>query len=105
MQEQPNRPLTDTLAEALRQKDLLLILDNYEHLVEDAARLVDVLLDSCSRLRVLATSRESLGVAGEVRWMVPALSVPDLLPLRADRHVVEISSVHFSDSFSTRLGE
>jgi predicted ATPase/DNA-binding SARP family transcriptional activator len=77
VQEQPGRSLTSTLTEALRQKDLLLILDNCEHLVEDAARLVDVLLDSCPRLRVLATSREPLGVAGEVRWMVPALSVPE----------------------------
>ena len=68
--------LTDTLVEALRAKEMLLVLDNCEHLVEAAARLVDVLLDSCPRLRVLATSREALSVAGELRWPVPA-------PLRA----------------------
>jgi predicted ATPase/DNA-binding CsgD family transcriptional regulator len=76
-EEQPGRPLADTLAHYLRDKEMLLVVDNCEHLVEDAARLVDVLLDSCPRLRVLATSRESLCVAGEVRWTVPALSVPD----------------------------
>jgi non-specific serine/threonine protein kinase len=55
---------------------MLLVLDNCEHLVGVAAGLVDVLLDSCPRLRVLATSREALGVAGESRWPVPTLSVP-----------------------------
>jgi non-specific serine/threonine protein kinase len=56
---------------------LLLILDNCEHLLDAAALLVDKLLDSCSRLRIMATSREGLGVEGEVRWLVPPLSVPE----------------------------
>ena len=75
--EQPERLLADALVEAMRAKEMLLILDNCEHLVEATAGLVDMLLDSCPRLRVLATSREALGVAGEARWPVPALSVPD----------------------------
>jgi predicted ATPase/DNA-binding SARP family transcriptional activator/DNA-binding CsgD family transcriptional regulator/Tfp pilus assembly protein PilF len=75
--EQSGRSLADALVEALRAKEMLLVLDNCEHLVESAARLVAVLLDSCPRLRVLATSREALSVAGESRWPVPALSVPD----------------------------
>ena len=70
-------PLADTLAEVLRNRELLLILDNCEHLLEASARLVDKLLDSCPRLRILATSREALGVEGEVRWPVPPLSVPE----------------------------
>jgi predicted ATPase/DNA-binding CsgD family transcriptional regulator len=53
------------------------VVDYCEHLVEAAAELVDVLLDSCPPLRVLATSREGLGVEGEARWPVPPLSVPD----------------------------
>jgi predicted ATPase/DNA-binding SARP family transcriptional activator/DNA-binding CsgD family transcriptional regulator len=77
MQEQPNRPLTATLAEDLRAKQMLIVMDNCEHLVEACARLVDVLLGSCSGVCVLATSRESLNVAGEVVWSVPPLSVPD----------------------------
>jgi predicted ATPase/DNA-binding SARP family transcriptional activator/DNA-binding CsgD family transcriptional regulator len=78
VQEQPDRPLTDTLLEALRGKEMLLVIDNCEHLVEAAAHLVDVLLDNCTHLRILATSREALAVAGEVRWPVPPLSVPHL---------------------------
>jgi predicted ATPase/DNA-binding SARP family transcriptional activator/DNA-binding CsgD family transcriptional regulator len=74
--ERPGAPLTDTLVDALGDKGLLLVLDNCEHLVEAAAQLGDTLLDSCPRLRVLATSRESLGIQGEVLWQVPPLSLP-----------------------------
>jgi non-specific serine/threonine protein kinase len=74
--ERPGEPLTDTLADVLRGRRLLLILDNCEHLLEAAARLVDVLLDTCPRLQILATSREAIGVEGEARWLVPPLSVP-----------------------------
>jgi predicted ATPase/DNA-binding CsgD family transcriptional regulator len=75
--ERPQEPLTDTLADVLRDRKLVLILDNCEHLLEATARLVDKLLDSCPRLRILATSREGLGVEGEVRWVVPPLSMPE----------------------------
>ena len=75
--ERPDEPLVDTLTEVLDSRELLLVLDNCEHLLEATARLVDVLLDSCPNLRVLATSREGLGVEGEVRWPVPPLSAPD----------------------------
>ena len=75
--EQPGRPITDALVGALRDKQLLLMVDNCEHLIEAAARLVDALLDSCPRLRVLATSREPLELAGEVKRPVPPLSAPD----------------------------
>jgi predicted ATPase len=75
--ERPGEPLADTLVEVLKGKELLLVLDNCEHLVEATARLVDGLLDACPRLRVLATSREALGVEGEIRWPVPPLSVPE----------------------------
>ena len=75
--ERSGEPLADTLIEVLRDRQLLLILDNCEHLLDASARLVDVLLDSCPRLRILATSREGLGVEGEIRWVVPSLSVPE----------------------------
>ena len=68
---------TATLVDALRQKKFLLVLDNCEHLVEAVARSVDTLLGSCRHLRILATSREALGVMGEVKWLVAPLSVPD----------------------------
>lgn len=76
VQERPGQPLVDTLAEVLRDRELLLILDNCEHLVEAAAGLVDTLLDTCYRLHVLATSREALKVAGEANRPVLPLGVP-----------------------------
>ena len=76
VQEQPESPLTDTLAEFLRAKRALLVLDNCEHLVDAVARLVDILLNSSLHLKVLATSRESLNVEGELNWLVPSLSAP-----------------------------
>ena len=75
--ERPAQPLAETLAEILRGRELLLILDNCEHLLEATARLVDLLLDSCPHLRIMATSREALGVEGEVRWPMAPLSVPE----------------------------
>jgi len=78
VQEQSERPLTNTLVDFLGEKKVLLILDNCEHLIDAAARLTDSLLDSCPRLTVLATSREPLGVAGEIERLVPALSAPDV---------------------------
>jgi predicted ATPase/DNA-binding SARP family transcriptional activator/Tfp pilus assembly protein PilF len=75
--EEPGRPLVDLLVKYLRPRRLLLVLDNCEHLVAAAAQLVDRLLRACPGLRVLATSREVLGVPGEVPWRVPSLSAPD----------------------------
>jgi transcriptional regulator with XRE-family HTH domain/tetratricopeptide (TPR) repeat protein len=77
VQEQPRRPLVDTLADALRGRALLLLLDNCEHLLDACARLVDALLSACPDVRVLATSRERLGITGEIAWRVPSLLVPD----------------------------
>ena len=76
VQERPGEPPTDVLVEALAAKEMLLVLDNCEHAVEEVARLVDTLLASCPRLRVLSTSRESLAVPGEVNLAVPPLSLP-----------------------------
>ena len=75
--ERPAEPLADTLVEVLRDRALLLILDNCEHLLKSSALLVDKLLDSCPRLSILATSREALWVEGEIMWNVPPLSVPE----------------------------
>jgi len=71
------QPLTDTLVARLSRRRMLLVLDNCEHLVDASAELVAVLLAGCSELRVLATSRESLGLAGERVWPVAPLAVPD----------------------------
>lgn len=75
------------LTAVLQDRPLLLVLDNCEHLVESCAGLVERLLHAAPQLRVLATSREALGVAGERSWLVPALSLPakdsDLTPVAA----------------------
>jgi DNA-binding CsgD family transcriptional regulator len=63
--ERPGESLTDTLTDVLRARQLLLVVDNCEHLLEAVVRLLDALLDSCPRLRILATSREALGLEGE----------------------------------------
>ena len=71
------RSAGEALLEALRDWDALLVLDNCEHLVEACARLADSLLKSCPRLRIMATSREALGIGGERAWLVPALTLPE----------------------------
>jgi predicted ATPase/DNA-binding CsgD family transcriptional regulator len=76
VREEPDRPLTATLAEVLRGRRLLLILDTCEHLVDGSAELVHQLLAGCPFLRVIATSREPLRVRGETVWRVPPLAVP-----------------------------
>jgi len=68
--------LQDRLSEHLERKRVLLVLDNSEHLVEAAARLIESLLAACPELTVLVTSRELLGLAGEMAWKVPPLSLP-----------------------------
>lgn len=73
----PPTPLVDSLRAHLEPRELLLILDDCEHLVDACASLVEALLRSCSNLRVLATSREALGVPGETLFTVPPLSLPD----------------------------
>ena len=83
VREQPGRILTEILSDYLRSKKVLLILDNCEHLIEACAELSEVLLRACPELRVLATSREALGITGEIAWLVPSLSLPDLRHLPA----------------------
>ncbi|MGH3086871.1 MAG: ATP-binding protein, partial [Rubrobacteraceae bacterium] len=74
--ERPDRPLVETVCRHLRGKRTLLVLDNCEHLVDACADVADGLLGACPDLRVLATSREPLGVSGEALWPVSPLSVP-----------------------------
>jgi len=77
LRELPNRPILNVVTDYLRAKQLLLILDNCEHLIEGCAKLSDHLLRSCPRLKIIASSREALGIAGETAYRVPSLSLPD----------------------------
>jgi predicted ATPase/class 3 adenylate cyclase len=69
--------LSASLADFLRAKRLLLVLDNCEHLLDAVARFVDEVIDSCPRVSVVATSREALGVVGERTVGIPSLELPD----------------------------
>jgi predicted ATPase/DNA-binding SARP family transcriptional activator len=76
VREQPDAPATELIVARLRGAELLLVLDNCEHLRDACAELAHLLLSACPRLRVLATSRERLGAPGEVDYPIPPLSVP-----------------------------
>ena len=78
VREESGRSLVGKLSEHLRGRELLLVLDNCEHLIGASAHLAEALLRSCPGLRVLATSREALCITGEVAWDVPPLALPDL---------------------------
>ena len=73
----PNADLTDRLISAIRNREALLILDNCEHVIEQAAAFAHRVLGECRRLRVLATSREPLGITGEALWLVEPLALPE----------------------------
>ncbi len=93
VREEAGRPLTTTLTDHLNQKHLLLVLDNCEHLVAACAALAGALLRACPRLHILATSREGLEVAGEQRYRVPSLPVPDLAHLPPPERLAESAAV------------
>jgi predicted ATPase len=86
LRQEGGRPLMDLLAGYVRRRNLLIVLDNCEHIIEACARAADQLLHAAPRLKILATSREGLRVAGERTFSVPTLSLPDtrhLPPLEA----------------------
>ncbi len=74
--EHPGRPLLEILIDYLRPRKVLLILDNCEHLIDECAQLADRLLRSCPDLRILASSREALGIAGERALRLRSLTLP-----------------------------
>ena len=93
VREVAGRPLLSTLVDYLQPKSLLLVLDNCEHLVAACAQLANALLRACPNLKILATSREALGVAGEVTYQVPPLSRPDPRRAQSLAQLTEFESV------------
>jgi predicted ATPase/class 3 adenylate cyclase/DNA-binding NarL/FixJ family response regulator len=104
--DQPGRSTMDSLLRFVRDRHMLLVLDNCEHLLDASAELVLALLGAAAGLTLLATSREPIGVAGEVSWRVPSLSLADeaieLFANRA-RHVRPDFTV--SDDNAAAVGE
>jgi predicted ATPase/DNA-binding winged helix-turn-helix (wHTH) protein len=79
IREEPLRSGLVTLVDKLRHRELLLVLDTCEHLISACAELVETLLRGTSAVRIIATSREALGVSGETVYRVPSLSLSDAL--------------------------
>jgi predicted ATPase len=99
IREQVGRTLVDSLADFLHDRRMLLLLDNCEHLIDSCAYLTERLLRASAGLDFLVTSREALGIAGEVAWAVPTLSVP----ASDEIHALEISARR--DEILSRLME
>jgi len=76
--ETPNEPLMETLKRYLKPKDVLLVIDNCEHLIKACAEYIEQLLAECPKLKILATSIEALGLFNETTWQVPSLQLPEL---------------------------
>ncbi|MDR3687876.1 MAG: BTAD domain-containing putative transcriptional regulator [Fimbriimonas sp.] len=95
VRDESGRSLHESLLSFLRPKVLLLVLDNCEHLLRACATLAADLLDDCSGVRILATSRQALGITGEVNWPLPMLPVPDLahLPTEEEALLAKLSQV------------
>jgi predicted ATPase/class 3 adenylate cyclase len=73
---QAGRPILETLADALVPQNVLIVLDNCEHVIGACAKAAEAILRRCPRVHVIATSREPLGIGGEVIYRVPSLSLP-----------------------------
>jgi predicted ATPase/class 3 adenylate cyclase len=73
---QPGRPALEALLDALAPQDILIVVDNCEHLIGGCAKTAEAVLRRCPRVHLLATSREPLGIGGETLYRVPSLSLP-----------------------------
>lgn len=88
LRERPDHSLTRTLTDSLKSKEILLVLDNCEHVLGAVAELADALRRNCPNVKLLASSREPISISGEAVYRVPPLSLPD--PTRV--HTVETLS-------------
>ena len=103
--ENPGQPLLDTLRERIAGTELLILVDNCEHVIDACSELAQQLLNGCPGLRLLATSREPLYVAGEVIWSVPVLESSDALRLFTDRARLANPELRFDRAAETTAGQ
>ena len=106
LREEPGRPLTETLVNALRSKCVLLVLDNCEHLRSACAQLAETLLRGCPNARILVSSRESLRVAGEMVYNLASLGLPAAIrtaPAQADLATALIQFEELRNSEAVQL--
>ena len=88
-----NEPLIETLKTYLKSKDVLLVIDNCEHLIRACAQYAEQLLTMCPKLKILATSIESLGLFNEHTWQVPSLPLPELQESLSLKELQEFASI------------
>jgi non-specific serine/threonine protein kinase len=93
VRESSGQPLIEALQDFLREKQMLLVLDNCEHLISACAQLTYDLLSHCTKLKILATSREALGITGETIFSVPTLSFPILSHMSQIQNLKEFESI------------
>jgi predicted ATPase/class 3 adenylate cyclase len=105
LHELPTDPLANLVLDYLRDKKLLLILDNCEHLIEACARLADNLLHQSSRLKILASSREALGIAGEVAYHTPSLAGHESAQLFTERAQAANPNFRITDGNASAVGQ
>ena len=105
LQELPFNPLANLVTDYLRDKKLLLILDNCEHLIAACARLANDLLHQCAGLKILASSREALGIAGEVTYRIPSLADSKSTSLFVDRARAANSKFSLTDSNASSIAQ
>jgi predicted ATPase/DNA-binding XRE family transcriptional regulator len=91
------RAMVETLIHFLRAKTVLLILDNCEHLLDACAQLADKLLKNCPNLKILATSREALGIIGEALYQVPSLTIPEMHHIETIEKLNKYESIRLFD--------
>jgi len=104
--DQPGRSTMDTLLRFVCDRQMLVVLDNCEHLLDACAELVVDLLSGAPRLTLLATSREAIGVAGEVSWRVPSLSLDgEAIELFTDRARQARPDFTVADDNAAAVGE
>ena len=98
VQASPNRPILDTLIAYLKRKRLLLILDNCEHVIEEARTVVAAILHACPEVRILVTSREAMNIDGEQVYRMPSLAVPPKTQAVSPRDIIKFGApLLFSD--------
>jgi predicted ATPase/transcriptional regulator with XRE-family HTH domain len=93
IQQDSEHTLIEMLIRVLRPKTALLIFDNCEHLLDACAGLADNLLKNCPNLKILATSREALGIIGEAHYPVPSLTIPDIQQISFIQNLNDYESI------------
>ena len=97
VREIPDEPLMEILKSYLKPKEVLLVIDNCEHLIKACAQYVEQLLAACPKLKILATSIEALGIFNEMSWQVPSLSLPEMRGSLSLKELQEFASIELFD--------